>query len=89
MGVDKFRERDFGPTSSWALDQLNRLSMPLSELQNTERLLAAVVLLSGGNVEAFQKAMDVGRVDWRDLLVAAGLANEDWPQCLERELGPG
>jgi hypothetical protein len=26
-------------------------------------------------------------VDWRDVLVAGGLGNEDWPQVMNRELG--
>ena len=28
------------------------------------------------------------RIDWRDVLVAAGLAHEDWPERLDTYLGP-
>lgn len=47
---------------------------------------AALVLPSGENFEAFLHHVRVARVDWRDVLVAAGLAEDDWPERLDQEL---
>ncbi|MFE4172417.1 hypothetical protein ACFRR7_10195 [Streptomyces sp. NPDC056909] len=52
-----------------------------------ERLMAAVVLTAGGDVRRVGEAVQWGLQDWRDLLVAGGLAHEDWPAVLDRELG--
>ena len=54
--------------------------------QDAERLLAAAVLIADGDVGRFRSAIRLARTDWRDLLVAAGLANEDWPRVLDEEL---
>lgn len=58
------------------------------EMFVTERLQAAVVLLADRNIGRLHRALDLAAKDWRDLLVAAGLANEDWPGKLDLELGP-
>ncbi len=52
------------------------------------RLQAAVVLLAAGDLGRMRKAIDLGLQDWRDLLVAAGLANADYADRLDLELGP-
>lgn len=54
----------------------------------SERAQAAVVLLAGGDVLRFGQAARLALRDWRDLLVAAGLAHPDWPDRLDAELGP-
>lgn len=54
----------------------------------SERVHAAIVLLANGNLSRFRQALDLSRTDWRDVLMAAGLADEDWPDHLDRELGP-
>lgn len=33
-------------------------------------------------MERFESALDLGLADWRDLLLASDLANEDWPEAL-------
>lgn len=53
-----------------------------------ERMQAAAVLAADGDYGAFTEAVALARLDWRDLLVAAGLADEDWPEELNRRLGP-
>ncbi|MDT7845072.1 hypothetical protein [Streptomyces justiciae] len=55
--------------------------------QDTERLLAAAVLIADGDVDRFRSAVRLGRQDWRDLLVSGGVADGDWPSVLDRELG--
>lgn len=83
-------ERDFGPDSDGALGALaaGLVGLPSAERQDQERLAAAVVLPAAGRVGAVQDALALGRADWRDLLVAAGLAGGDWRAVLDRELGP-
>jgi hypothetical protein len=58
------------------------------EIFGSERVQAAVVLLAGGDLGGLRKALQLAVSDWRDLLVAAGLADGDWPVRLDRELGP-
>jgi len=52
-----------------------------------ERAQAAIIFLADGNFERFTAGLEAARTDWRDTLVAAGLADEDWPQRLDRRLG--
>lgn len=62
-------------------------SFPLGGKQDPERLQAAVVLTSDGNYKSFQTAIRLGHIDWRDLLVDAGLEHGDWPTKLDVALG--
>jgi hypothetical protein len=63
------------------------VSFPLGDQQEPERLLAAVVICADGSADRFRSAIELGKRDWRDLLVAAGLAHGDWRERLDRELG--
>ena len=40
-----------------------------------ERIFLAIIKLSEGNLVKFQKAFDLAKEDWRDVLVAAGFGN--------------
>lgn len=51
-----------------------------------ERVQAAIVLIAQGSVQRFREAIQLGLTDWRDLLVAAELVREDWPDRLRAEL---
>ena len=51
-----------------------------------ERLGAAVVLGSHGDPEVLAQLVELAALDWRDALVAGGLADDDWPQRLDRAL---
>jgi hypothetical protein len=55
--------------------------------QDPERIQASLVLSSHGDWPRFLSAVTLFRTDWRDVLVSGGLANEDWPQRLDAELG--
>lgn len=48
-----------------------------------ERICAAVILVADGDVPRLLEAIDQARVDWRDLLGAADLADGDWAQRLD------
>jgi len=55
---------------------------------DVERMQAAIVLGSAGQWDRFVLIFRMLKVDWRDVLVAGGLAHADWPARLESEL-PG
>lgn len=40
-----------------------------------ERIRFAVLKLSGGNISEMRRAINVAKIDWRDVLVAADFAN--------------
>lgn len=54
----------------------------------TERVQVAALLLAQGHLRRLDGAVALGLTDWRDLLVAAGLANEDWQDRVDVELAP-
>ncbi len=55
--------------------------------QNPERVAAALAFIGGGDMTRFREAVELLRIDWRDVLVVAGLGNESWSADLERSLG--
>jgi hypothetical protein len=70
-----------------ALDRLPAEAGYGEDHLRSERVRAAVVLLADGDVARFRRAVDLAKADWRDLLVDAGLAHEDWPARLDEALG--
>lgn len=52
-----------------------------------ERVQAAIVVTADGDIGRLRQMLDLAMTDWRDLLVAAGLADADWRQRLTAELG--
>jgi hypothetical protein len=54
----------------------------------SERIQAAVVFWGRGHLDRLRDACELARLDWRDVLVRAGLADEDWRSRLDTELGP-
>ena len=54
--------------------------------QDLERIQAAVVLASRGQWERFKAVFNLVSVDWRDVLMAGGLGNKDWPDVLNEKL---
>ncbi len=55
--------------------------------QNPERVAAALAFLGAGDMTRFREAIELLRIDWRDVLVAAGLGDESWSADLKRTLG--
>ena len=79
---------DFGPRSADVVETLAGHRPPLGDKQARERLLAAVVLLAGGDRTKLEDALAMSGRDWRDTLVASGLGDADWPDRLNDALGP-
>jgi predicted type IV restriction endonuclease len=78
-------ERDF-PGGS---DEVGRLLAAVeSGKQDRERILAAVVFIARGDIARLRQAIALSKEDWRDVLVAGGLADADWPSVLDARLGP-
>jgi hypothetical protein len=73
------------------LARLEGLELPLADSQGEdgrERIQAAILLLADGRWSRFEHEADAAEADWRDVLVAADLAGEDWPERLNELLGP-
>jgi hypothetical protein len=56
--------------------------------QDSERVLAALVVRTAGGWDRFTQNRELLYQDWRDVLVRADLADEDWPRRLDAILGP-
>lgn len=84
--VRKVREL-FGPdVGGLVLDRLRATRDPLGH-PVTERVQAAVVKASGGDRRRFEAYAGLADEDWRDVLVAADLGDDDWPARLDEYLG--
>lgn len=56
--------------------------------EDKERIAAATLLCGRGRLDRLLDAVQLAKEDWRDVLVGAGLADADWSERLEAELGP-
>jgi hypothetical protein len=68
------------------LHRLDTWRLSYRTRERRERLVAAVVLLADGDAPGIERAINLAERDWRDLLVAAGLAQADWETELTRRL---
>lgn len=81
--------RDFSVgTADEVTDRLRGLPEVAFGGQDCERMQAALVLAAGGDWNRFVALLRLLDLDWRDVLVAGGLADGDWPQRLHEAL-PG
>ena len=76
----------FGAEATFLLHQLAGFRSDGDRIPS-ERLLAAIAFVADG--DGLPAALDLARRDWRDVLVSAGLENDDWPAVLDDILGPG
>lgn len=84
-----FREPGSSASVLELLAELPRRAGYDHEMLASERVQAGVVLLADGDIGRLHQAIELASADWRDLLVAAGLADDDWRARLDLELGPG
>ena len=87
----KWIEHDFPPGAAMdVLRYLEGLSDSEYGGQGRERVQAALVLASRGGCERFESMVQLLQMDWREVLMAGDLGQDDWRAVLERELGvPG
>lgn len=81
---------DFGADAELVIDVLGDIELVLMDIENpaaVERVLAGVVLLARGDLGLLGDAAHLAYVDWRDVLVGAGLGHDDCPARLDAELG--
>ncbi len=74
-GVASRVRADFGARE--AGEALRELAGTETGDQDAERVHAAVVLAAGGNLGQLKRLVALSHVDWRDVLVAGGLADGD------------
>jgi hypothetical protein len=60
----------------------------LADASDSERVHAAIVFSSSGNMEWLRDALALAKLDWRDVLVNGGLATEGSPAIQDAELAP-
>jgi hypothetical protein len=65
------------------ISELETTQIPLVDNgPGLERVHLAILYLADGNLREFDQILNRGRMDFRDTLVAAGLAHADWPTVL-------
>ena len=74
-------------TAEPVLAALRELPLQTQGSQSIERIQAALVIRSQGEWCRFQEMLALVDTDWRDALVAADLADADWPMRLDAVLG--
>ncbi len=77
----------FPRDSERVLELLGSLPDPFFGGQDVERLQAALVIEAGGRWESVKQMEALAATDWRDALMAADLADGDWPLRLIEVLG--
>lgn len=79
---------DFPPGSAdTVLSYLGTLADSAYGGQSRERVQAALVIASRGQWDRFESMLRLLRLDWRDVLMAGGLGQDDWQAVLDAELG--
>ena len=78
-------ERDFGSQAPQVSARLEAIEF--EDNADVERVLSAVVLWSRGDRRRLDDAAALAAIDWRDVLVRADLADEDWTIRLDVVLG--
>lgn len=86
-------ERDFAPGDRAAARRdLEALDLGewriASSAEGRERIQAAVLLNAHGDSARLAHEIREVAMDWRDVLVAAGLGFDDWPERIDAEFGP-
>ena len=54
-------------------------------MMGDDRVHLAILLLSRGDTQRFRDVLCQARQDWRDTLVSAGLADDNWPSVLRQQ----
>lgn len=78
-------------SSDWVLvtEVLDRLRLPLldgpSRAIDRARVHMALIKLAEGDVARLRRWAQQASTDWRDVLVAAGMADADWREVLARD----
>jgi hypothetical protein len=72
--------------SAGSADEVERM---VAGASGHERVQAAIVFWAGGDLDRLRDSVALAAIDRRDVLVRGGLADGEWGQRLDAELGPG
>lgn len=81
-------EQDFPVDSAAVISMLHGVESESFGGDASERFLAAVILVSRGDIDRLLMALRLMKEDRRDLLMDAGLESEDWDSKLDEFLDP-
>jgi hypothetical protein len=79
----------FGDASPSVIAALAGTPLPFLDAPNRarerDRVHLAIIKLAAGDAGRVTQLLQLASRDWRDTLVAAGLANSDWPELLRAD----
>ncbi|HEX7939273.1 MAG TPA: hypothetical protein VF483_09805 [Gemmatimonadaceae bacterium] len=85
--LDEVRKRLSAQDAEWAIALLQATELPMLEsddrARERSRVHLACLKICNGEIAKFEQAVAIAKVDWRDVLVASGLGNLDWPHVLK------
>jgi hypothetical protein len=76
--------RNLGDDAGKVLDAVAAVDASVIGVQDPDRMAAAIALLVTQGVD-LDIAVEALHDDWRDLLMDAGLQDDDWPSVVARE----
>jgi hypothetical protein len=76
-------ERDFPEDHATIQSMLQEVENGKFKGDASERVLTAAIVVAQGDVDRFIEALRLMEIDWRDLLMAAGLGHEGWPSKVD------
>ena len=86
--LQEYVRREFPDEEADAvIARLGTLDLASAQKQSLERIQAAVVLLTHGEMERLEESVRIAERDWRDALVWSGLGQPNWPRRLDTVLG--
>ena len=65
-----------------AIGMLESTPLPMDQAAPPPRVHIAVLWLAEGNIKKLASEIENASCDWRDTLLAAGLADENWPELM-------
>jgi len=65
-------------------EKLASTGLPMGAVAPPPRVHAGILFLAKGNRAKFDEVLSSACADWRDTLVAAGLANQNWKLVLDK-----
>ena len=84
--VQREIERVFAPEHvEYVRSRLAERELPMERSAPPPRVHIAVIWLSKGDRKRFDYELEGACCDWRDTLVSAGLANDDWKAILTKK----
>jgi hypothetical protein len=84
--VEREIERTFAPEHvDYVRRKLREQELPRDSSAPAPRVHVAVLWLAKGDITRFDYELAGACCDWRDTLLAAGLANEDWKSVLTQK----